>query len=90
MSRPTTWIRTTSWRAGVVSRAGRGGSTVITTLHDPTLAARFADRALLLFGDGRWTPGRCARPSPPQSLSELYLTPMMELGENGRRVFVTQ
>src|SRR2546430_10060407 len=33
----------------------RKGRTVITTLHDPTLAARFADRALLLFGDGRWT-----------------------------------
>jgi iron complex transport system ATP-binding protein len=28
------------------------GRTIIASLHDPTLAARFADRALLLFGDG--------------------------------------
>src|SRR5256885_10976048 len=31
------------------------GRTVLTTLHDPTLAARFADRALLLFGDRKST-----------------------------------
>jgi iron complex transport system ATP-binding protein len=66
-----------------------GGSTVITTLHDPTLAARFADRALLLFGDGRWSLGPVRSALTAQTLSELYLTPMLELGEGGRRVFVT-
>jgi iron complex transport system ATP-binding protein len=65
------------------------GSTVITTLHDPTLAARFADRALLLFGDGRWTLGPVKSALTAQTLSELYVTPMIELGEGGRRVFVT-
>ena len=55
MSRPITWTRTTSSRSLTLFRELAGeGSTVITTLHDPTLAARFADRALLLFGDGRW------------------------------------
>ena len=35
------------------ARADAGGL-VIAALHDPTLAARAADKALLLFGDGRW------------------------------------
>jgi len=65
------------------------GSTVVTTLHDPTLAARFADRVLLLFGDGRWSLGPVATTLTAAALSELYLTPMLELGADGRRVFVT-
>ena len=28
------------------------GASIIATLHDPTLAERFADRVLLLYGDG--------------------------------------
>jgi len=65
------------------------GRTVVTTLHDPTLAARFADRALLLFGDGRWSLGPVSSALTAVSLSELYLAPMMELGKDGRRVFVS-
>ena len=65
------------------------GSTVITTLHDPTLAARFADRVLLLFGDGRWSLGTLGTTLTSAALSELYLTPMIELGQDGRRVFVS-
>ena len=64
------------------------GSTVIATLHDPTLAARFADRALLLFGDGRWTIGPASQTIAAESLSSLYLTPMMEVRHEGRRIFV--
>ncbi|HUE48271.1 MAG TPA: ABC transporter ATP-binding protein [Steroidobacteraceae bacterium] len=65
------------------------GRTVLTTLHDPTLAARFADRALLLFGDGRWSLGPVGAALTAASLSELYLAPMIELGREGRRVFVS-
>ena len=65
------------------------GRTVITTLHDPTLAARFADRALLLFGDGRWSLGPVGAALTAVTLSELYLAPMVELGRDGRRVFVS-
>jgi len=65
------------------------GRTVITTLHDPTLAARFADRVLLLFGDGRWTLGPTATALNAAALSELYVAPMIELGHDGRRVFVS-
>ena len=66
----------------------RGGSTVIATLHDPTLAARFADRALLLFGDGRWRVGAASEAIAAESLSSLYLTPMIEVRQDGRRIFV--
>ena len=90
MSRPITWTRTTSWRCwGCSASLADAGSTVITTLHDPTLAARFADRVLLLHGDGRWTLGPVSTALTTQTLSELYLTPMLELGEHGRRVFVS-
>jgi len=65
------------------------GRTVITTLHDPTLAARFADRVLLLFGDGRWSLGPVGTTLTAASLSELYVAPMIELGQDGRRVFFT-
>ena len=65
------------------------GRTVLSTLHDPTLAARFADRALLLFGDGRWSLGPVGSALTAASLSELYLAPMIELGREGRRVFVS-
>jgi iron complex transport system ATP-binding protein len=66
----------------------RNGSTVIATLHDPTLAARFADRALLLFGDGRWDMGPAGEAIAAESLSSLYLTPMLEVRQDGRRIFV--
>jgi iron complex transport system ATP-binding protein len=64
------------------------GCTVIATLHDPTLAARFADRVILLLGDGRWIAGPARETLTSQSLSELYLTPIVEIAAPGRRVFV--
>lgn len=67
----------------------RAGRAVVATLHDPTLAARFADRALLLFGDGRWRCGAAAEVLTCKSLGELYLTPILELQSGGRRVFVS-
>jgi iron complex transport system ATP-binding protein len=74
---------------GLFRRLADEGRTVVTTLHDPTLAARFADRALLLFGDGRWSLGPVASALTETALSELYLAPMIELGRDGRRVFVS-
>ena len=67
----------------------RAGSTVITTLHDPTLAARFADRVLLLFGDGRWSAGPVRETLTAAGLSALYDSPMIEIEKDGRRVFVS-
>ncbi|MHB8816175.1 MAG: ABC transporter ATP-binding protein [Steroidobacteraceae bacterium] len=64
------------------------GKTVIATLHDPTVAARFAHRVLLLHGDGRWAEGPASELLTAERLSELYLAPMLELEKDGRRIFV--
>jgi len=64
------------------------GCVVIASLHDATLAAQFADRVLLLFGDGRWQYGPASQTLTSQTLSDLYHTPMHELEFRGRRVFV--
>ena len=71
----------------LVSGAGDSGRTVIATLHDPTLAARFADRVLLLSGDGSLErrPGRAD--ADRAALSELYLTPCSRFHRR-RRAFV--
>jgi iron complex transport system ATP-binding protein len=70
------------------SRVDTGGL-VVACLHDPTLAARWADRALLLFGDGRWRFGAVAEMLSTPHLSELYEVPLGELAWQGRRVFVS-
>jgi iron complex transport system ATP-binding protein len=64
------------------------GHVVIASLHDATLAARFADRALLLYGDGSWNFGPVAEVLDAMHLSRLYRTPVHELEFRGRRVFV--
>ncbi|HYM28854.1 MAG TPA: ABC transporter ATP-binding protein [Steroidobacteraceae bacterium] len=74
---------------GLFRRLASAGRTVITTLHDPTLAARFADRVLLLPGDGRWSLGPVATTLTAAALSQLYLAPMIELRDGERRVFVS-
>jgi iron complex transport system ATP-binding protein len=73
---------------GLFHELTRHGATVIASLHDPTLAARFADRVALLFGDGRWRAGAAPEALTASALSELYLTPIQESVVGGRRVFV--
>ncbi len=66
-----------------------GGCSVVTTLHDPTMAARYADRAVLLFGDGRWLAGPVREVLTADNLSALYLVRIVEAEIGGRRVFVS-
>ncbi len=63
------------------------GCAVVATLHDPGLAARCADRVLLLHGDGRWQLGTGAELLRASALGELYGTPMLELGSGARRAY---
>jgi iron complex transport system ATP-binding protein len=65
------------------------GRAVLATLHDPALAARFADRALLLFGDGGWRYGPVAEALTAESLSALYRVAMREIVVEGRRLFLS-
>ncbi len=70
------------------ARADAGG-VVIAALHDATLAARWADRALLLHGDGRWQFGDAATVLSDSNLSALYDVTVAELAWRGQRVFVS-
>jgi iron complex transport system ATP-binding protein len=64
------------------------GAAVIVTLHDPQLAARWADRALLLHGDGRWQLGAVADTLTSAVVSELYDTPFSSLQAGGRSLLL--
>lgn len=64
------------------------GRTVLASLHDVNLAARFADRCLLLFGDGRWTVGRTSEVLDSERLSDLYHTPIETVPWGSRQLFV--
>ncbi len=74
---------------GLFRELATGGRSVIATLHDPTLAARFADRVILLFGDGRWRAGPAREMLTAETLSELYLTQIIEVAAGDRRIFVS-
>jgi iron complex transport system ATP-binding protein len=69
------------------ARADAGG-TIVATLHDATLAARYADRVLLLYGDGRWKYGTPGEALTEESLSALYRMPVREFVVGERRLFV--
>ena len=61
------------------------GASVIATLHDATLAERFAERALLLYGDGHYQLGPVAQVLTADELSALYLTPIEVVRSASRR-----
>jgi iron complex transport system ATP-binding protein len=64
------------------------GAGVIATLHDINLAVRFADRCLLLFGDGRWELGPSAEILSEERLGELFSTPMESVVWRNHNLFV--
>jgi len=64
------------------------GSAVIANLHDVNLAVRFANRCLLLYGDGRWEIGDTASVLDEQRLTELYGTKMEAIRWRDRDIFM--
>lgn len=64
------------------------GDTVVTSLHDVNLAARYADRCLLLYGDGRWNIGATDEVLTTERLSALYATKMEAVGWRDSTLFV--
>ena len=64
------------------------GSAIIASLHDVNLAVRFADRCLLLYGDGRWDLGCTSEILDADRLSKLYSTPMEAVSWRNRALFV--
>ena len=72
----------------VFRRAADEGAGVLASLHDVNLAARFADRCLLLFGDGRWQLGNCREVLNEDTLAELYATRMESVPWRSHELFV--
>ena len=72
----------------IFRKAANDGNVVIASLHDVNLASRFADRCLLLFGDGRWTIGDAASVLTADKLSDLYATPMESVPWRDGSLFV--
>jgi iron complex transport system ATP-binding protein len=64
------------------------GACVIMSLHDPGIAAFYADESLLLFGDGRWQKGATADVLGEESIGALYGVAVRELRWEGGRTFV--
>jgi len=74
----------------IFRRAANTGAGVIASLHDVNLAARYADRCLLLFGDGRWELGSTAEVLNESRLEDVYATPMEAIEWRGGRLFVAR
>jgi iron complex transport system ATP-binding protein len=72
----------------IFRRLADQGRAVAMILHDAGLAARFADDALLLFGNGHWAHGPCTQVLNEESIGELYGMPVRELRWADGRTFV--
>jgi iron complex transport system ATP-binding protein len=64
------------------------GAAVIASLHDVNLAVRFADRCLLLYGDGRWDLGATDDVLDAQRLTELFSTTMEAIAWRSTHLFI--
>lgn len=64
------------------------GASVIASLHDVNLAVRYADRCLLLYGNGRWDLGETEAVLDTERLSRLYGTAMEAVNWRSTRLYV--
>ena len=72
----------------IFKKKASGGAAIVATLHDINLAARFADRCLLLYGDGCWILGDTSTVLTTERLTELYATPMESVSWRNTNLFV--
>ena len=71
--------------AGAARDCGAG---VVMVLHDPALAHRFCDQALLIDGDGNCELGAVDAVLTAEKLSALYGYPLRQFEDGGRRSFI--
>jgi iron complex transport system ATP-binding protein len=65
-----------------------GGAIVVMVLHDLLFAARYCNRFLLLFGDGRFSVGPADEALTADHLGELYGFPLVAVEVGGDRLFL--
>jgi iron complex transport system ATP-binding protein len=68
--------------------ARNGGAVVVMVLHDLLFAARYCNRFLLLFGDGRFSFGPADQALTAEHLGELYGFPLVPVEVGGDRLFL--
>jgi iron complex transport system ATP-binding protein len=66
------------------------GVGIVMVMHDINLALRYADRALLLSGDGTWREGRVAETLTTASLSDLYGHPLRQIADRDQHYLVPE
>jgi iron complex transport system ATP-binding protein len=59
----------------LLRKVADGDQIIVTTLHNPAMALRYADHALLLYGNGEWEFGEAGSLLEPKRLERLYQTP---------------
>jgi iron complex transport system ATP-binding protein len=64
------------------------GKTVLTSLHDPATAGRYASAVLLLYGDGRWQFGPTDELLTPENMERLYQTPFARFTRGDQSVLM--
>lgn len=64
------------------------GAAIVASLHDVNLAVRYADRCLLLYGDGRWDIGATGEVLDEARLTELYATKMEAVNWRATRLYI--
>ena len=75
---------------GILNEEQRKGRSVVAVLHEPNLALRHFDHALLLFGDGNWAHGACTEIINRDSLQRLYGHPVRALQDNDGLWFIPE
>jgi iron complex transport system ATP-binding protein len=68
--------------------ARNGGAVIVMVLHDLLFAARYCNRFLLLFGDGRFSVGPADEALTADHLGELYGFPLVPIEVGGDRLFL--
>lgn len=66
----------------------KAGKTILASLHDPVLAAKYSQHVLLMFGDGSWEYGPTKSMLTPENLQRLYGTPFVEFTRDGQSVLL--
>lgn len=66
------------------------GAGVVMVLHDPALAHRYCDRALIVYGDGRTEEGTTDELLTAERLSGLYGYRLRRVDVDGRRCFIPE
>ncbi|MBC8007747.1 MAG: ABC transporter ATP-binding protein [Prolixibacteraceae bacterium] len=64
------------------------GAIVVMVMHDLLFAARYCNRFLLLFGDGRFSVGTADEAMTAEHLGELYGFPLVPVEVGGERLFL--